>query len=247
MAIKQRSLEYAPRVYGSARVDRIAQSVNLERWTNSAGQAIGFERQSPAHPAIGNILITYGNRSTATGCAGYADDIQKVSAMDVYILEYPGYEDRPGIPTQKTIFAAAANAFQMIPTNRPVYVLGESLGSGVACYLAATFTNRIAGLLLLCPFTSVSDVGEHRYPFLPVRLLLVDKYPSEKYLRGYHGKVGVTVDGRDVVVPEKFGLRLYDGYHGPKKLWEFPGGGHIQIDGPQTSFWRQVIAFWRND
>lgn len=246
MAVGQRSLEYSPRVYDSAQVDRIAQSVNLERWKNSDGVAIGFARRSPTQPPIGSILITYGNGSTATGCAHYADDIQKVAAMDVYILEYPGYEDRPGTPTENNFFAAAVDALDMVPTNRPVYLVGESLGTGVASYLAGTYTNRIAGMVLLSPFTSITDVGQSRYPFLPVSLLLVDKFPSEEYLRNYDGKVGITVDGRDVVVPEKFGLRLYNSYQGQKKLWQYPNGSHIQIDKPQN-FWKEAIAFWRSN
>ena len=245
MAVGQRSLIYYPRICDSAKVDRIARAGHLERWTNSDGY-IGFERRSPTQPARGSILIAYGNGSTATGCAHFADDIQKVAAMDVYILEYPGYEDRPGQPTQKNLFAAAAEALEMIPTNKPVYLIGESLGSGVTCYLAGNFTNRIAGMVLLSPFTSVADVGQSRYPFLPVSLLCVDDFPSEKYLQNYHGKVGITVDGKDVVVPEKFGLRLYNGYDGPKKLWEYPDGGHCQIEIPQTNFWKDAVAFWQN-
>lgn len=245
MAVGQRSLIYYPHVYDSAQVDRIALAGHLTRWTDPDGD-IGFMRRSPTKPAQGSILITYGNGSTATGCAHFADDIQKVAAMDVYILEYPGYEDRPGPPTEKSLFAAAAEALNLIPTNKPVYLIGESLGSGVACYLAGTFTNRIAGMVLLSPFTSVADVGQHRYPFLPVSLLCVDNFPSDKYLQHYHGKVGISVDGKDVVVPEKFGLRLYNGYDGPKKLWEYPDGGHCQIDIPQTNFWKEAVAFWQN-
>lgn len=247
MAVGQRALIYHPRVYDSDQVDRIARAANLERWTNSDGADIGFKRPAPTQPAAGSILITYGNGGTATGCAHYPDDIQKVANMDVYILEYPGYEDRPGPPTEKNLFAAAANALEMIPTNKPVYLVGESLGSGVASYLAGTFTNQVAGIVLLSPFTSVTDVGQHRYPFLPVSLLCVDNFPSEQYLRNYHGKVGITVDGKDVIVPEKYGLRLYNSYGGPKELWEYPNGGHCQIDNPQTIFWKRAVAFWQNN
>ena len=80
---------------------------------------------------------------------------------------------------------------------------------------------------------------------LPVSLLLVDRFPSEDYLRNYHGKVGITVDGHDDIVPEEFGLRLYNGYNGPKKLWQFPDGAHCQITGAATNFWAQAVAFWQ--
>src|SRR5215469_16661897 len=90
MAVAQRSLLYFPHVYTPEQVDKMAQKANLERWTNSSGENIGFMRRAPKQPAVGSVLITYGNGSSATSCAGYANDIQNVAAMDVYILEYPG-------------------------------------------------------------------------------------------------------------------------------------------------------------
>lgn len=245
MAFGQRSFIYYPHVYSAADIDQMAQSAGLERWTNASGANIGFKRLVIGQPASGSILITYGNASTAVGSAHYADDIQKAAALDVYILEYPGYADRPGKPTEKGLFAAASEGLQMIPTNKPVYLIGESLGSGVASYLAGTFTNRITGIILISPFTSVLDVAKYHYPILPVSLILVDKFQSDRHLQNYHGKVGITVDGLDNVVPEKFGRRLYDGYTGPKKLWQFPNGSHCQIDEPQEDFWKEVIEFWQ--
>jgi uncharacterized protein len=245
MAVSQRSLIYRPRVFTAAQVNQMAQSANLERWTNSAGQPIGFKRLSPKQPADGSVLIMYGNGSTATGCAHYADDIQKVAALDVFILEYPGYEDRPGPPSQSSLFNAADEALQMLPANQPIYLAGESLGTGVASYLAGTYPDKIAGLILISPFDRLVTVAQYRYPILPTWLLLVDHFPSETYLRGYHGKVGISVDGQDRVVPEKIGLRLYDHYAGPKKLWEFPNGEHCQITGPPSKFWNEVVAFWQ--
>lgn len=246
MALIQRSLLFFPTAYDSAVVDQHAKSAGLARWTDAGGSNIGFKRLVLAQPSLGSVLITYGNGSSATGSAHYVDDIQNTAAMDIYILEYPGYEDRPGYPTEKTIFAAAADALQMIPTNRPVYLVGESLGTGVASYLAGTFTNRIAGIVLISPFNSVADVAQYRYPILPVRLLIEDPFKSRDYLMNYHGKVGITVDGKDVIVPEQFGLRLYDSYAGPKKLWEYPLGGHCEIYVPHAKFWKEAIAFWQS-
>lgn len=247
MAVAQRSLLYFPHVYSPEQVNKAAQKANLERWTNSSGENIGFMRRAPTQPTIGSVLITYGNGSSATGCAGYANDIQGVAALDVYILEYPGYEDRPGTPSEKSLFAAADEAFQMIPANKPIYLVGQSLGSGVASYLAGTYTNKIAGIVLISPFNSVVSVAQHRYPYLPVYLLVVDRFPSEKYLRNYNGKVAITVDGQDRTVPEKFGLRLFNGYTGPKKLWEFPNGGHCEIYSPHSKFWNEAVAFWQSN
>jgi uncharacterized protein len=247
MTVVQRSLQYSPHIYTPEQVDKRAQKVNLERWVDSGGTNIGLKRLSPEQPAVGSILITYGNGSTAVGCAEYANDIQKVARMDIYILEYPGYEDRPGKPTEKSLFAAARDAFEMLPTNQPIYLVGQSLGTGVASYLGGTYTNRVAGMVLISPFNSTTAVGQHRYPFLPVWLLIFDRFPSDHYLRNYHGKVGITVDGQDTTVPEKFGLRLYNGYNGPKKLWEFPDGRHCEIYNPHSKFWKEAVTFWQNN
>lgn len=245
MCLGQRSFIYHPRVYSTADVDLMARDANLLRWTNAAGENIGFKRPAPQPPSIGSVLVMYGNGSTAVNSAHYADDLQQVAALDVYILEYPGYEDRPGPTTQTNLFNAAGDAVSMIPTNQPVYLVGESLGSGVASYLAGTYPDRIAGMVLISPFNNLASVANYHFPILPM-LLITDRFPSSDYLQKYHGKVGITVDGKDTVVPEKFGLRLYNGYNGPKKLWQFPDGGHCEITEPAADFWKEAIAFWES-
>ena len=243
----QRRMIYFPPKFTAQRVDEMAQRANLERWTNSSGGFIGLKRLSPKQPAAGQVLIVYGNASYAAGCAHYVDKLQTAAAFDVFILEYPGYADRSGKPSQRSLFQAADEAFQRLSTNKPVFLLGESLGSGVASYLAGTHSNAVDGLILISPFNRLTDVAQYHMPILPVHLLLIDRFPSEDYLRKYHGRVGVVVCGRDTVVPEKFGLRLYNSYAGPKRLWEFPQGEHTQIAEPPAKFWKEVVEFWQTN
>ena len=243
----QRHQIFVPRHFTPEQVDAAAAKAGLERWHNAAGEAVGMKRLSPTQPAVGRILIVYGNASWTVGCAHYVNEIQKVAPYDVYLVEYPGYADRPGSPSQAAAFHAAGEAFELLETNQPVYVLGESLGTGVASYLAGTYTNKIAGLMLLSPYNRLTGVAQYHEPFLPAWLILVDRFPSEDYLRHYHGPVGIMVDGHDQEVPEKFGMRLYDGYAGPKQLWSFPEGWHIEIGEPHGQFWREVFDFWQTN
>jgi uncharacterized protein len=245
VATAQRSMIYFPQRFTPQRVDQMAQAANLERWTNSSGGFIGLKRPSPRQPADGRVLIVYGNGGFASDCAHYANDIQVVAAFDVFILEYPGYADRRGSPSQWSLFRAADEAFQLLNTNKPIYLLGESLGTGVASYLAGTYPGKIEGMILISPYNQLTSLAQYHMPVFPVRLMLIDRFPSEDYLRNYHGPVGMVVDGQDQVIPEKFGLRLYDGYAGPKRLWEFPLGEHASIMEPPGKFWKEVVEFWR--
>ena len=223
----------------------MARAAGLERWKKPAGESIGLKHLSPRQPAAGSVLILYGNASDAAGCAHYADAIQSVAALDVFILEYPGYADRPGSPGQSSLFRAAGEGLELLPTNEPIYLVGESLGSGVAAYLAGTHPGKVAGMVLISPYNRLAGLAQFHMPIFPVKLLLVDRFPSEDYLRNFHGPTGMVVDGHDMVIPEKFGHRLYDGYAGPKRLWEFPDGEHASIMEPPAIFWQEVVEFWQ--
>jgi len=241
----QRRLIYFPSVFTTQQVDDLARAAKLERWRNPAGQAVGMKRLSPTQPAEGRVLLVYGNGSCATGCARYADVIQKAAAFDVFILEYPGYADRPGEPSQDSLFRAADEGLRLLGTNGPVYLVGESLGTGVAAYLAGTYPGKVAGVVLFAPYNRLADVAQYHVRILPVDWLLVERFPSEDYLRQYHGPVGVFVGGKDNVVPEKFGRRLYEGYAGPKRIWKFPGANHGTVTERTPGDWKEIVAFWQ--
>ena len=241
----QRHLLYHPEVLTPSQVDIQAHAQQLERWRNPAGQPIGMKRLASRQPAKGQILVTYGNENSATDCASYADDLQSLGAFDVFILEYPGYEDRPGKPTETSLFHAADEALSLLSTNQPTYLVGESLGTGVTAYLAGTHPDRINGIVLLAPYNHLSAVGQYHLPILPVWLLLRDRFESDVYLRQYHGPVGIVLGTVDHVVPAKLGHKLFDGYDGPKKLWEFPHDGHNDVFTTLPAIGRQLLQFWQ--
>ena len=243
----QRKLIYYPPVLTSEQVDELARAANVERWRSASGERIGWKRFSARQPAEGQLLILYGNGGCAVACAHYADVIQQAVSLDIFIVEYPGYADRHGSPSQSSLFRAADEALRLLATNKPTFLLGESLGTGVAAYLAGSYPDNIAGVVLLAPYNRLTDVAQHHALLLPARLLLVDRFPSQDYLRNYRGPVAMLVAGKDRVVPEKFGRRLYASYDGPKHLWEFPSGDHETVMIQPPEFWTQVMDFWRTN
>jgi pimeloyl-ACP methyl ester carboxylesterase len=241
----QRQLLYLPPVRSTKLVNQMAREAGMERWTNSAGQSVGMKRLATNSPAIGTVLMCYGNASSAVRCSVYADVIQSVAPLDFYVLEYPGYEDRAGQPGQESILSAAEEALQLLDTNRPIYLVGESLGTGVASFLAGKFPEKISGITLFSPYHELAAVAQSHYPLLPARWLLLDDFQSEVYLKNFRGRVGIVIDGLDEVVPAKFGRRLFDGYAGPKRLWEYPKSNHVELGEPPEKFWQAAIGFWR--
>lgn len=243
----QRRLIYFPPPCSPDAVTRYAASQNLERWTAPSGAPIGWKRMSPIQPAKGQVLITHGNAGCAFQCGHYADVIQQTAALDVFIVEYPGYENRPGSPSEQSLDDAAEEAFALLSTNRPIYLVGESLGTGVATYLAGKHPNEVAGVALLAPYNSLTAVGQAHMKILPVSLILRDRFPSDDYLRTYHGPVAMLFAGQDTVVPERFGQLLYQSYHGPKRAWEFPDGNHGTVMMQPPQLWREIIDFWETN
>jgi fermentation-respiration switch protein FrsA (DUF1100 family) len=83
-----------------------------------------------------------------------------------------------------------------------------------------------AALVLRSPFTSMADVGRHHYPFLPVRLLLRDRFAAIDLIQRVRAPVLVIAGGRDQIVPVDHSRRLYDAAAPPKTLLVIPGADH---------------------
>ena len=122
-------------------------------------------------------------------------------------------------------------------------VRGTSRRLWVAAHLAGTCPDKVAGVVLLAPYNRLTDVAQYHMPIFPVNLLLVDRFPSQDYLRDYHGPIAVLIAGQDHVVPERFGRRLYDHYDGPKRLWKFPDENHESVMNQPPELWKQVMDF----
>jgi len=129
----------------------------------------------------------------------------------VYLVSYRGYGDSEGVPTEAGIYSDADALYELVQRNHSsVSVIGRSLGSGVATYLAA---NRpIARLVLVTPFASMESLASQYYPIFPVRLLLQDKYMSLERAKRISARTLFLYAGNDQIVPEPNTRLLIDAF-----------------------------------
>lgn len=241
--MKQRSLLYFPTRLSAEELQPLAAEHGYLSWTNSAGLRIGWWRPADGH-STGTVMIAHGNASLAARREHLTIPIQACRAFDVFVLEYPGFADRPGEPTEDALCAAAEEGFQLLAARRgPLLLVGESLGTGVASFLAGRHADRVTALVLLAPFTRLTDVAATHYPWLPVRLMLKDRYPSVDFLRPFRGPLAVLVGEADSTVPARLGRELHESYSGPKRLWSFPGQEHWEVIQQPADIWMEVFRF----
>jgi uncharacterized protein len=146
-------------------------------------------------------------------------------------LSYRGYGGSTGRPSEAGLLRDAEATYAFATARYPaerLVLYGESLGSGVAVALAAD--HKVYKVVLEAPFTSAVDVGATAYPFLPVRLLMHDRFRSDARIGEVTAPVLIMHGARDAVVPISQGERLYALIAAPKKFVRFPGGGHSDLD-----------------
>ena len=136
-------------------------------------------------------------------------------------------------------------AFNLLPIGSSIYVVSESLGTGVAAHLAKVYGERVSGLAMMVPYGNLADVGQRQMPFLPVRLILTERFNPQEWLKDYHGPVSFLIAGADEVIPPELGLRLHDGYAGPKRLQVIPGAHHNDVAEQSVEWWQGTFAFWK--
>ena len=183
-------------------------------------------------------VVNPGQRDAVIYFGGNAESIQGMRGEladwfpghSSYLLAYRGYGASDGEPEEALLLADALALFDKVRGLHPegrVSVIGRSLGSGVASYLASQ--RDVHKLALITPFDSLVGVGQMHYPWLPVSWLATDRYESSRHLAGYGGPVLVLRAGRDTVVPPASTDRLVASLRKPPEVFEAPSASHDSI------------------
>jgi len=133
----------------------------------------------PARAGLPTLVFFHGNASDLEA-GEYATRSLVAQGYGVMLPEYRGYGGNPGAPDEQGLYrdgeaALAWLAARDMPPGRTV-AIGNSLGSGVATEMASR--HRLAGLALISGFASLDRVAREHYPFVPARLLVLDRYDN---------------------------------------------------------------------
>ena len=132
--------------------------------------------------------------------AGIPDFKRIFSDRTIYLINYRGYGDSGGSPAEEGLYADALAIYDHVSQNHSkVSVIGRSLGTGVATYLASQ--RSVEKLVLVEPFDSMVSVGRAAYPFFPVHIMIKDRYDSASRAGRITSRTLIIMAGRDEIIP----------------------------------------------
>ncbi|MDE2666253.1 MAG: alpha/beta hydrolase [Acidobacteriota bacterium] len=189
------------------------------------------------------LVYFSGNGGNRADRLEWARDFHRLG-YGLFLLEYRGYGGNPGTPTERNLYRDAQAALDWLARDpgRKLAYLGESLGSGVAVEMATRAPP--AGLIIQSGFSSAADVGQHRYPLLPVGLLMKDPFDSLPKIKGLSCPLLAIHGDRDRTVPLPLGWALFEAAPEPKEWLMVPGAAHNDVSGVGgQSYWKKIDDF----
>ncbi len=146
----------------------------------------------------------------------------------VYLVPYRGYSGNAGLPTEAGLYADALVEYDQIRAkHRSVALVGRSLGTGVATYVASK--RPVEQLVLVTPYDSLQNVAQAKYPWMPIGLLLGDKYESWRRAPQLTMPVTLLIAGQDRLIPPAHAEALARQLPKPPKIVTIDGAGHNDI------------------
>ena len=166
------------------------------------------------------ILFLHGNAGSLENRIHKINHFKDMK-VNFLIIAWRGFSGNKGKPTEKGLYEDARSAVAWLKSKnineKDIIIYGESLGTAVAVEIAQN--RNFAGIILESPFTSMVDAGKNKYPFLPVKFLLKDKYKSDKKIKNIISPILVMHGKVDKIVPFHMGKKMYDLANKPKYFY----------------------------
>ena len=163
------------------------------------------------------ILFLHGNAGTLDNRIHKINHFKDLN-VNFLLISWRGFSDNKGKPTEEGLYEDAKSSVEWLHSQgikeENIIIYGESLGTAVAVEISQK--KNFAGVILESPFTSMVEAGKEKYPFLPVRLLLKDKYESDKKIKNIKVPILIMHGKVDKIVPFYMGQKMYELSNEPK-------------------------------
>ena len=177
---------------------------------------------------------------------GNAEDVvymnfeaHEFNVRQVLAFNHPGYGKSSGKASQESLYSNALDVYdKLIKDNhletQNIVIVGRSLGSSVASFLAANRNN--AGLILITPFDSIKNIASSQYKFFPVKYLIRHPFPTVDYIDQIKSPVlMLAAESDEIIATENLNNLKYKAGEN-NKLVVFPGVGHNTIQTHQQYY-----------
>ena len=163
------------------------------------------------------VLIFHGNAGNLFNRVYKLNELNKLD-VNILLISWRGFSGNKGKPTEKNLYHDAEEAIKWLNNrgaiSKNIILYGESLGTGVATELGTR--NAFGGIILESPFTSIANAAKIYYPYLPVNIILKDRYDSIGKIKNITTPILIMHGRKDNIVPQKMGLELYEKANQPK-------------------------------
>jgi len=183
---------------------------------------------------------------------GNADEVShlipeagKFKGWSLALINYRGYGLNRGKPTENDLLNDALSIYDYVSEREDVddekiIVMGSSLGTGVAVYLARV--RRVRGVILVSPFESLASVARKKFPFLPVNLILRHHFDSISMAPFISAPLLVLTASEDTIIPPSHSKNLAEKWGGPHSITIIKGEGHNTISYSEI-YWKSINDF----
>ncbi len=174
------------------------------------------------------VAIYFGGNAEDT--SNMLSVLKKLTINSAYTFNYRGYGLSEGYPSEQSIYQDALTIYQHVINNSPghrIVVIGHSLGSAVAGYLASK--RNIHKLILLSPLSSVPDIIKIRFKNLIPKALVKNKFELNKLSTQITAETLVIIALSDSIIPNHHSLNTYEKISSNKKLIEISNANHNNL------------------
>ena len=163
------------------------------------------------------LVMFHGNAGHLSNRIYKLNELYKLD-INILLISWRGFSGNKGSPTEKNLYADAKAAIKWLNgkgiDNNQIILYGESLGTGVAVEIGKK--NIFNSIILETPFTSMENTAKIYYPYLPVGLLLKDRYDSISKIKMIKTPILVMHGKKDNIVPFSMGKEMFEKANNPK-------------------------------